>query len=472
MRLSTIYLNQRIELFDGVYNASLRDQIEGVGRLYNRHLGPVTSVHLERPELLDPAMYCGSCNHSPMGLLILDLTVRPAAADSMSIPGGGKGAGMQQPVLGALGELAERFLAILHFQAIVDELEWGTWEQMIARGQAALGPGELPLFAPEQFSRPGFTFVPFRPDTQVRWVRATELLTGRPVLVPAQLVLLYYKRAPGEAMIGYPTSGGLAFHTDRRRAILHGLYEYIERDAINVRWYSRIAPPRVDIVLPQFLESQWHLRNTRISSSSIDGIQVYLNTLDVPIAIFSAVAVDRSRRDRMFLGGGGAWSERERALGQALFELGQARAVLNSYKPGHKPIRADSQTADMTDFLDGAVYFGYEQNLPRLSWYTSGGTVAWNDVPSFDFENEEAEYDRAPEWLRGAGLNPLVLDFSGACWPGVSVVRVIVPELTGACVAAHPYLGHPRYYEMPRRLGLRDRKLEFDELNSDPVPFP
>jgi ribosomal protein S12 methylthiotransferase accessory factor len=378
----------------------------------------------------------------------------------------------QRPVLGALGELAERLLAVLHFQGIVDELEHGSWRQMVSRGHKALGPDDLPLFAPEQFTRKGFRFVPFLPDTPLRWVRARELLTGERILVPAQLVMLYYKRAAGEAMIGYPTSGGLAFHPDRRSAILHGLYEYIERDAINVRWYCRLAPPRVDIDLPHFLASRWGLRHARISTPSIDGIRVYLNTVDVPIPVFTVVAFDESRRERVFLGGGGAWSTRDRALAQALFELGQARAVLNSYKPGAKQIQADSSTTEMNDFLDGSVFFGFPENLARLSWYTAGGAMRWADTPELDFADPAAEYDCVLAWLRQAGLTPIVLDFDAACWPGISVVRVLVPQLTLACVGAYPYLGHRRYYESMQRLGFADRRLEFSELNADPIPFP
>jgi ribosomal protein S12 methylthiotransferase accessory factor len=287
MRLLTTYLNGRTEMVEAVYGSEVHEQLEAVSRLYNRHVGPITSLHLERPGLLDPAFYCGSCNHSPIDYLIPDLTVRPGDAHRMSIPGGGKGPGLQQPVVGALGELAERLLTILHFQAVVDDLECGTWKEMIRRGHKALGPNDLPLFAPEQYSRNGFRFVPFLWDTPLRWIRATELLSGDEVLLPAQLVLLYYKRAAGEAMIGYPTSGGLAFHPDRRHAVLHGLYEYIERDAINVSWYCRLAPRRVDLDLQDFLIRQWRLRQTRISTASLERIEIYLNTLDVPIPVFT-----------------------------------------------------------------------------------------------------------------------------------------------------------------------------------------
>lgn len=472
MRLTQTFLNERIEMLDGVFDAGRGRQLQALGRLYNRHLGPITAVHLERPDLGDPAFYCGSCNHLPMAAVMPDLTIRPSAGDSMAIPGGGKGVGLAQPLLGAMGELAERLLAVLHYQAVVDDLETGTWREVTRRGHCALGPDELPLFAPEQYAQRGFSFVPFGPDTPVRWVRARRLLTGEPVLIPAQLVLLYYKRAAAEAPIGYPTSGGLAFHTDERRAVLHALYEYIERDAINVSWYGRLPPRPVAVDLPRFLSGPGPLRQMRLLTPALDQLDVFLNTLDIPLPVFTVVARDATRPERQFLGGGGAWADRDRALVQALFELGQTRSVLHAYKPGVRPIMADSPTSSMREFLDGAIFFGYPENLPRLAWYTSGEGIAWDEVPSHVFETEAAEYAGMLALLRAAGLNPVVIDMGGAAWPGISVVRVIVPELTAACVAAHPYLGHPRYSLLPYQLGAADQPLSFAELNPDPVPFP
>ena len=472
MQLSTTYLNRWVELFEGVYGSETHKQIQAVSRLYNRHAGPVTSTRVERPELLDPGFYCAACNHSPIDLLIPDLTVRPDAAQAMGIPGGGKGHAQYQAFLGALGELSERLVSVFHFPAIVDQLEFGSWTELRDRGLNSLNPARLPLFAPEQYEQKDFPFVPFREDTPLRWIRGTYLLSGEDVFVPAQLYLLYYKRAAGEPLIGYPTSGGLAFHPERQRAILHALYEFIERDAINVRWYCRLAPPQVKIDLSAFVHAQWHLRHTRISTPSLNNFQLYANTLDVPIPIFTVVTYDNSKKQGAFLGAGGAWSHRDRALAQALFELGQTRAVLNAYKPGPNPIRADSNIKEMTEFLHGAIYFGFKENRSLLDWYSSGESVDWDDIESLPFENTSTEYMAALQMVERTGLNPIVLDFSATGWGGASVLRVIVPELTGACVAAHPYLGHPRYNELPCRMGLAARPLRFCDLNRDPIPFP
>jgi ribosomal protein S12 methylthiotransferase accessory factor len=465
MPLEITYLNERIELFDGMYGGDRQSEHAAVSRLYNRRIGPIRSLHLERPDLTDFSMYTGSCTHSPVHLLLPDFTVRPVTTDAMLIPGGGKGIGAGPPLFGALGELAERLLSVLHFAAAVDDLESATYADLCRDGRRALGPDELHLFAPEQYTQPGFGYVPFRETSPLRWIQGTDLVTGDAVWVPAQLALLYYKRGPHEPPIGYPTSGGLAFHTNRDRAILHGICEYIERDAINVRWYSRLAPPRVLVDVSALARSTWGLDHARFMAPGLDPLCVYLNTLDVPIPVFTAITIDRTRQRYSFVGAGGAWADRDRALVQTVFELAQTRAVLNSCASGTDQIAADSAPQQMRQFLDGALYFGHAANLPRLEWYLSGGgTISWDAIKG------PTSFDRS--WLTANGLRPIVIDLDGACWPGIHVIRVLVPQLTAACVAAHPYLGHPRYYDTPCRVGARQLPLRFDELNTDPIPFP
>jgi ribosomal protein S12 methylthiotransferase accessory factor len=473
MRLEKTYINRHIELLRGIYDADLHQQLDAVGRLYNRTLGPVTAINLYQPEVQDLAIYSSSCEHVPFGQLVRDATIKVGVADTVHVPGGGKGRTMEQAFLGGLGEAAERFLAILHFGRVVDQLVFSTYRQLKSEGRRALGPTDIPLFADEQYADPHFSYEPFREDTPLAWIEGTDLTNGEKVLAPAQLMLIYYRHARGEAHIGYPTTGGLAFHCRRRRAILHGMYEYIERDAINLRWYRRIAPPRVDLDLDAILAGSGS-RSMRFTSQTFRDVGVYLNTIDVPVPVFTTIALDVDRAERSFLGGGGAWSGRERALTQALYELGQSRTALKFYAPsGLKNIQATSEVEEMSDFFDAAVFYGYAENRPRVAWYTEDRDhVAWEDTPNFEAVDEEAEQEEAMGLVRSAGLTPIVFDFDGACWAGTFVTRVFIPQLTQACVPSTPYLGHPRFYAPIDTATCKDGPRTFADLNPYPVPFP
>jgi len=474
MNVTLTYLNGRVEAWDDIHNLAVRQQTSALHRLYNHFLGPVTSIRWHRPEWSDLSMYGCSCAHTSVRDLIPDLTVRAGPDEGLVIPGGGKGVNIQRSLLGALGELAERLLGVLHFGAVLEKLPIASYSELVHQGRTALGPDRLPLFSAEQYAQPEFPYVPFTADTPLRWIEGTELLSGESVLVPAQLVLMYYMRHPQELLIGYPTSGGLAFHTDREQAILHAIYEVIERDAINVSWYSRITPAKVDVDIKEFLAREHNLSQSRLSTPDIPEIGVWLNTLDLPVPIFTVIAIDRSRSQRAFLGGGGSGSKREIALAQALFELGQGRIALRGYLPtGMKNIRPETNISELTDFFDSAIYYGFSQNLPKLDWYIFGTrSVRWEDVPSLHYEDASKEYAVTLELVRAAALNPIVLDFGSACWAGTVLIKVLIPELTQASVPSHPYLGHPRFYRARKLSFGEDELLSSEDLNTDPMPFP
>src|SRR6266498_990740 len=471
MGLEITYLNDRIELFDGVYDEVRAAQLRGAVRLYNRTVGPITSVHLVRPESTDLSMYSAYCHHSPIEWLVRDLSVKNKPAEA-PVPGGGKGATLLRPVLGALGEMAERLLGMLHFTSIAERVFYGSYTDLVLDGRNAVSPAELPLFAPEQYARAGFSFRPFEDDTRLGWLAGTRLISGEPIWVPAQLVLMYYRPRRGEPTIGYATTAGLAFQTSAESAVLYGLCEVIERDALNIRWYSRLPPARIDVDLTQVLASELGIPRSRMATPNVD-VQVFNLTLDTPIPVLAAIAFDRAKAERAFLGGTGASFQREEALAQALFELGQCQTGFHFEDPfGRSPIYPDAELADVIEFFDAPLYYGHRDNLPRTYWFVgSPDTLRWAHVPTMAGIDEAHAYEAVLDWLRKRAIDPIVIDMGDACPPGMSITKVYLPELTHACPPRNPMLGHPRFYEMPRTLGAADRRLAFDDLNPDPIPF-
>jgi ribosomal protein S12 methylthiotransferase accessory factor len=471
MRLITTYLNERIELLDGLYDQERAAELAAVSRLYNRTLGPVTAMNLVRPEFCDLSMYSAYCHHVPVERLIRDLRIKAGPYGGL-VPGGGKGATLLRPVLGALGEMTERLLAILHFTSLYDRVRYGTHRDLTRAGHRGLAPAEVPLFDAAQYAAPGFDFVPFDEDIWLGWIEGCDLVTGDPVWVPAQLVLMYYKPHPDEPMIGYATTAGLAFQTSRLRAILHGLFEVIERDALNIRWYSKLAPPRVAVDLREVMASQLGIPRSRMRTPYLD-VEVFLLTLDSPIPVLATIGIDRSRVERAFLGGTGASSRREDALAQALFELGQCQTGFHFEDPfGRLPIDADTELTDVVEFFDAPLYYGHARNLPRTAWFTSSQReLAWEDLPTSGSAEEASVYDGVRNWMRDGGLGGVVLDFGDVCPPGMAITKVYVPGLTHACPPRNPMLGRPRFTELPYRLGVSDRPLTFEDLHTDPAPF-
>jgi ribosomal protein S12 methylthiotransferase accessory factor len=470
VKLETTYLNERVELLGGSYRESAAAELKGLSALYGNTLGPITALNLVRPELLDFSMFSAYCHHLPLQRLIKDLAVK-ASPYADIVPGGGKGATMLGPLLGAMGEMAERLLAMLHFTSLAERVVYGTFADLSRDGRNALPPSETPLFSDVQYANSGFDYGRYGNETFVGWVEGHDLLTGRSIWAPAQLVLMYYKPHPNEAPIGYATTAGLAFHPSRPEAILHGLYEVIERDALNLRWYSKLQPARVELNLE---EEFAHLSRYQPRLIRNDMQVVVLDlSLDCPIPVLATITYDRSRRERSFLGGTGASSRRRQALAQALFELGQCQTAFRFEDPfGRLPITAETDVSELRDFFDAPLFYGHQRNLPRTSWFSSSTALTqWADIPNFDFLDTTEELAWATTWLGNLAWRPIIFDFDTASSSIGALTKVFVPQLSQACPPLNPMLGHPRFYEIAKRLGIDAGAKSPADLNPDPAPF-
>jgi len=88
-------------------------------------------------------------------------------------------------------------------------------------------------------------------DALLQWVPAVSLRHDHQVLVPANLVFCPYEAPEPTIQIGDYDSNGLAAGNCVEEAILHGLLEVVERDAVMIAEYSGLPGPDVEIDLPR-----------------------------------------------------------------------------------------------------------------------------------------------------------------------------------------------------------------------------
>ena len=76
------------------------------------------------------------------------------------------------------------------------------------------------------------------------WIEGVDLRRGEPILVPFAAVSADYTRPPTCSVAGLcMTTGGLGAGNDRAEAMLQGLTELVERDAVTLwRPVARSAP--------------------------------------------------------------------------------------------------------------------------------------------------------------------------------------------------------------------------------------
>lgn len=403
------------------------------------------------------------------------------------IYGGGKGLCLSDSVLSSLGEAIERMLGSFSCitQATKDIQWYGSCEELDQMGRKHVHPSDYPMFAPDQFTDDGFLCEAWLPDSRMYWIRGQNLLTGEDWWVPSQLVHLFYFREHGEARVGVSSSGGLATHLNDERALSHGILEVIERDAANLSWFTRVLPQRVEIDRPfnDPAVARW------MESAQRSGIEVafYVHRTDVTgLCVVTAISVEEGMDENCYLAGGGVGLDAESALRSAIAELIQSERMVRTPEiaPSWRVVQGfqrlfgihrDAKADEFTNFIQVVPYYGYAENQKRLDWYLRSDDqpkVKLSELPDTHFRDDREEYEGVLDVCRRANLTPIAFDFTPSNFEQVKLRKVFIPEMVPAFPPNLMMLGHYRYYDLPKRLGLQDELLGFDELTSEPLPYP
>ena len=136
----------------------------------------------------------------------------------------------------------------------------------------ALGPQAFVLFSPAQYAQPGFPFVPVPGDQPLDWVAFRRVADGARAWVPRELAFMDLR--PGALHRFTPAiSTGWSAHARIDRAVLRGVQEVIERDAVIGGWWGRYALESVPVeVSPALARANLTYRGYRIASPYSDHV--------------------------------------------------------------------------------------------------------------------------------------------------------------------------------------------------------
>jgi ribosomal protein S12 methylthiotransferase accessory factor len=357
----------------------------------------------------------------------------------------GKGSTAEQGEASALMEAIERYSGI--FQG--DEIRAKRRFNDFALGEA-VPPNEVLLFSDSQLLQgrvaapgldgPGPIPALFDRSTKIEWSPVWSLRDARFKYLPTSLLYFFYRGAATFAA----DSNGCAAGNTLAEAIVQGFLELVERDAYAIWWYNRLQRPELD--LGQFDDSYVRDLQKQLAQNG-RGLWVLDVTSDLGIPTFVAIThwMQNGRENIEF--GSGAHFDARIALLRALTELNQFLSLgLMGGGTGEK------------SSLDGVAPL----RLADHPFLTSHGnpTVQPESGSKFGHLETREQVTACVSLANQAGLDFLALDQTR---PDIEtpVVRVIVPGLR------HFYrrFAPGRLYDVPIKLGLRDRPLRENELN-------
>lgn len=317
-------------------------------------------------------------------------------------------------------------------------------------GELGIDPQSLTLFSERQI-RSGAQGTPgaqppvvYDRDAVIDWSPCVSLVDGGTRWVPAaHLFLQYHASAPDGDPAHEADSSGCASGNSPEEAVLQGLLELVERDAVALWWHSRARRPGID--LGSFRDP--HLDRIAELSDRM-GCELRLLDLTTDVGIPTVLAVRWRREDggHVELGHAAHLDPRAAAHG-ALNELEQ----WVSYRPLSLELRAWFATATITE----------HPHVVPLERPPLGA----EELPHARHADFRDDVEHCVRRLAALGHDVLVYDHTR---PDVRfpVVRVVVPGLRHV----EPRLAPGRLYDVPAALGWVTGRQTEDDLN--PVGFP
>ncbi len=433
-------------------------------------------------------LYVGHSEYYDFDHIIRHIVGQPSMSTGFrdGMFGGGKGHDIAGMKISGVAETFERALGAFGYFSLGDKICHGTPSDLENNGQSCLGPEDMPIFAPEQFSDNriiGGRYEAFTENSFIGWVEGTRLRSQKKVWVPAQLALPFYLIHKKEAEIGYFTTGGLAAHINEKEAIYHGVLELIERDKVNIRWNCGQPPDLIDI--------DYELRNSElkrlveISESLPVDFKFYLHDNDIEgIPVVTAIANSPSFKQYAYYSGGGVGLDIEESMLYALSEYGQSEGTLRALLLApdwelSKATRAlfdvseDVELEDIDMFFKIVSYYGYEKHFKKMDWYLKQGKrVGVSTLPNSSASSIGDRYSAMMKIIKKHDIDPIVIDLSPPQMKQMKLFKSFCPELTPPYVQNMPMLANPRYYEVPKKMGWRKKLLTYHDLVKDPQPYP
>jgi ribosomal protein S12 methylthiotransferase accessory factor len=289
------------------------------------------------------------------------------------------------------------------------------------------------------------------------------LLDGKIMYIPAVMVYAGTSYANTEEQFWFPISTGCAAHVSYLRAVLAGIYEVIERDAISVVWLQKLALPRIELdYIPPELEPYWQ----RYESCLGDLEHHFFDaTSDLGIPTVYCVQVAKHNPGVSQIVACSTGSSIVTAVAKVMRDTVPLRFALQTAR---KP---PDEWDDFTDLLHGASYMCHPDSAAAFDFLLNARTRTKLDGIRTTPDEKEALH-QILRILRQKKMQTYIVDLSTdeAIRCGMRVVRVIIPGLQPLSFRYRArFLGHPRLYEAPVSMGYR--ALPEQDLNHWPQPF-
>lgn len=332
--------------------------------------------------------------------------IRPSAAEGAISIYSGKGADQTQARISAIMESVERCYAEQpHTSANIDDGDarptiTDTYENLSQKVNSIYPPD---LLLAERMMK----------NTRLEWVAGYDLLSEQSILVPSNAVYHPYNPSNGATQVFRSNTNGLASGNTMEEAVLHGLMEVIERDALSIAEFNK--NPGREIILTPDDGLVYELRQKFEAAGII--AKVWLLNHDIGLPTVVCALDDPVLKDpALLVMGAGSHLKPEIAVSRALTEAAQSRVV---------QIHGAREDTDRESVVRT---FGYDamKRLNRYWYQDSEEKVSLSDIVDISADTPARNINAILEMLRGIVPHAIIANLSSTS-VNIPVIRAILP---------------------------------------------
>ena len=381
---------------------------------------------------------------------------------------GGKGMNLEQAQVGALCESLERYSGCFQGE---EEIVHRAKYRDFPSGDA-IAPNEVMLFSDRQFANREeinsrqirFYQVPLpfskESDEQLDWTPVWSLSEKRFKYMMTQQ--LYYNFNNGadklaEYYYAVSDSNGCAGGSCLEDAIIQGMYELIERDAVAMWWYNRLQFPAIDL---DSFDMPWLQKTRNFYESNNWHFWALDITNDFGVPCFVSLAAQKNGDPNVILGLG-CHSDPSIALSRAVTELNQFWVALSPWVSERSLIHQKMEPSLLEWFQEANPY---EDSNYRYLLPNDRPSMVRGNYPHTHFGDALEAIACLQSKVEDRGMEMLVLNQTRPDI-GYPTVKVIVPGMRHFWYRTAP----GRLYDIPVKMGWMDRPLHEEELNPTPM---
>lgn len=330
--------------------------------------------------------------------------IRPTAQEGSVSIYAGKGIGESQAKASAMMEGFERYSAEKQSKDNEDILI-GTFNDMS-------NPIEL-----ESLILPKSVNINYLKEVKLEWTKMIDIVSEEEYDVPVNLIFHPYipKNNDVEAFVKGNTNG-LASGNVLEEAVLHGIFEVVERDAWSIFEITKKNKKEID--LNNIENDSINDILDKFERESVD-INLLDITADIGIPTVAASSDDTILKDAALLTlGVGTHLNPDIAVLRALTEVAQSRAT---------QIHGTREDTARADFMRKA---GYERmkKINRHYFENNDNLIKLSDIENNSTVSIKKDIDTCIEKLNDVGLDKVLFKDLTREEIGVNVVRVIIPN--------------------------------------------